>query len=183
MYGSKHFRVRRGAEAMRGVGDLTITGASQPIGEWYDYDADDLTRGALADGRSVGFITQGVTTAGMDYEARKLNILPDYVKTGSKVTLLQVPLGGEIEVECATSQASTATQNITTPVLLVTSGTGALTAATAKGTLCSYENGRLYVAQSGDHAEWEVIDAARTPLVDDDNIRIVFRRVEGADIP
>lgn len=183
MYGSKYFRVRRGAEAMRGVGDLTITGTNQPIGEFYDYDSTDKTLGALANGRAAGFLSMGVYSAAMTYEQRELDYLPDFGKSGEKFTLQNVPIDGEIEVECALAKAYNATQNMTTPVLLVTTGTGALSASTAQGTLCSYKNGRIYVAQSGDHAEWEVIDAARTPLVADANIRIVFRRVQGANIP
>jgi len=183
MYGSKYFRVVRGTADLRGVGDLTITGTSQPIGEWYDYSDVDSTLGALANGRAAGFLSQGVTTDGMDYEARMLEHLPDYKRAWSKITLEQVPINGELEVECAADKAYDDATDKDTPVLLVTAGTGALTAATAKGTLCSYQNGRIRVAQSGEHSDFEVIDAARTPLVDDDNIRILFRRVDGADIP
>jgi len=183
LYGSRYFRVRnsRGSNEVK-KGELLVTGVSLAIGTWMDLDATQVTYAALADGNALGVLTQNVTTDGMSFQERELGYVPDTVPSGKAVTLLHFGVGAEIEIEAPASSAYDAASTKAAPVLMVTTGTGALTAASAKGTKCSYENGRMYVAQSGDHAEWEVQDAALTPKVDAAYIRILFRRIEGNDV-
>ena len=174
MYGSNFVRVVRG-DTHR-VGDLTVTGTDQPIGEWYDLEPSDTTRARLANGRALGFLSMNVTTSGMSLEKLIMEYEPKTAESGQKVTLEQVPVGGEIEVEAPTGQAYNATSTSSAPVLMVTTGTGALSASTTIGTKVSFKNGRLYEAQSGDMEEFEVLDAAVTPITSG-NIRIRFRRI------
>lgn len=182
LYGSRYFRVRnsRGNEVKKG--ELLVSAVDSPIGTWMDLDSTQVTYATVANGNSLGVLTQNVTTSGMTFEERELGRVPDTVPSGKAVTLLHFGVGAEIEIEAPDSSAYDAASTKSAPVLMVTTGTGALSASTAKGTKCSYKNGRMYVAQSGDHAEWEVQNAALTPKVDAAYIRIQFRRIEGNDV-
>lgn len=175
MTGSQHFQIVQNNQNVTALGRFVVTGSNQPIGEAYDYESE--TAASLANGKCLGHLSRAITTNGPSYENLELGLVHDELKSGSEVSLWVIPVGAEVIVEGPPASASSAATTKAAPVLLVTSGTGAITAATAKDTRVSFKNGRFYAAQSGDLAYYRVLNAGLSPLVDDTYIRVRMERI------
>ena len=161
MNGSNHFRVLHGFNDLRTVGELIVTGTSLPIGLIMDR-ADGTYASLSANGNMIGFLSKKVTTPGPSFEQLELQRQHDHVKSGERVSIYQLPEGAEIQVSCADSLAYNSTQSATSPALVVTTGTGALSTTTAKDTRLSSLNGRFRVAQTGDLVIARVLESDTT---------------------
>ncbi len=170
MFGSDNFQIVYGET--RHMGELTVTGAL-PKGTAVD-DSGDNDMAVLANGNAVGFITKNVTLAGPTYEQMSLNFRDLPETSGNKMTVEDVEIGGQVEVENEPSKAYNAS---TGAMLMVTTGTGDLTSA-AKDVDVSFKNGRFYAAQTGDRVWGRVLNSAVTPIVAG-NIRVRIERVAG----
>lgn len=172
MWATDYFQVIHGD--LETVGELTVTGAV-PYGSWQD-DVGDNVNAKPAAGDAIGFLTQAVTADGPTFEQMSLGFKNLPAKSGTKVTLANIEVGGQIEVE---DHINVAYNGSTGQGLMVTTGTGQLQGVAA-GTPVSFKNGRLYAAQTGDTVHYVVSNPAVTPLVDTvNNIRLRFKRVIG----
>ena len=170
MWGTDYFQVIHGEPEM--IGEFAIT-AVAPIGTFVDDDGSNA-QAELANGNALGFMTKEVTADGPTFEQMNFqNCL--VAKAGDAVSIGALCPGHQIEVENEPSKTSTGTG----AKMMVTSGTGAITAATAKDTEVSVVNGRLYAAQTGDRVMFRVLNAAITPHVTGTNIRVRMERVAG----
>ncbi len=131
---------------------------------WTAVQIDTTTpaNAAAANGSFVGFCTYEVTTDGpavTDFMWPPGQLEPE-VKAGATLTIIDAD-----EVECEG----------TDHILL--SGTGALSASTAEGTLLSFSNGKFYETQSGDTSYYELV-AVSTDVVNSANsFRITAVRI------
>jgi hypothetical protein len=134
-------------------------------------DEDTCGRGT---GDLTGFLAQEVQASNPDVE--DLMFEKDlHVGLGEKASLIVVEDGGEIAVE---GEPDIEEYDADTLGLLVTTGTGAITAATAVGTDLSVVDGLWRVAQSTDRVKG-VLRCQMTPWVDEDNIRILIEIQRG----
>jgi hypothetical protein len=184
-YGTDSFQVRHGDPAL--IGEYSLSG-THPLGLGLarhadfgdDSDADNpMATPAGADG-AMGVLAKRMDTDGPTLLNNLLgNTADESIKTGGKVPIERYPAGSQIEIESADSKAYNADQptDPTDGYLLVTSGTGAISASTAVGTLLGYQNGRLRVAQTADRVEWKIL-AQLTPKTEG-NIRLLIEKVEG----
>lgn len=171
MFGSDSFQLVYG-ETIH-IGTLAVSGA-YPKYTAID-DRGDNINGDPAEGEAIGFLSQDVTLVGPTFEQMSLNFRDLPVKSGNKSTLECPDVGAQIEVENEPSKAFNSADGLKR---IVTTGTGALTAGTAKDTEVSFKNGRFYAAQTGDRVWGRVLNAAVTPFVTA-NIRIRIERVAG----
>ena len=72
---------------------------------------------------------------------------------GMKTSLVEPGVGEVCEYECEPSVTNTSASNSR----VITQGTGAIAANTAKGTMLSFKNGRLYIAQVGDTPYFKIV--------------------------
>ncbi len=171
-WATDYFQVIHGPVEM--TGELTVTG-DKPYGAW-EQDSGDNVNANPATGDSLGFLTQAVSVVGPTFEQMSLGYQNIPAKSGTKVSIGRVGVGGQIEVEDLKGVVYNGT---TGQGLLVTSGTGDLSAVAAK-TEVSFKNGRLYAAQTGDTVHFYVSNPAVTPLVDTvNNVRVRLVRVQG----
>ena len=136
-------------------------------------DADTGERTfAVANGKADGFVVRDVRvpTDGINGNPRTdteilYNQGLEVAFTGGRQGTLE--WGCEIEAEGTT--------------YLLTSGTGALSTGTAADVKCSFKNGRFYVGQTGDLAQYRVV-AQMTPI-NAGAVRIKFAEIEGYLVP
>lgn len=187
-FGSKYFQIRSGEPMV--VATLTSTGefpqgammAQEDNAAYTPDDGTPLMKAANADD-FVGHLAQRVNSTGPELINNLLGMTADEAAlAGTKVNLLQIPVGGRIEVEGPPDIAYSAAQptDLKEGYLLVTSGTGALTTTTAAKTLLGIQNGRLRVAQAGDRAEYRVEQNISSDAVDSGNVRLLIQRIQGA---
>ena len=178
MWASDYFQVIHGD--VEAIGELTVTGGL-PYGTWMN-DFGDNVNAVVAAGDSIGFLSQPVTLAGPTFEQMTLGFQNLPALSGTKVSIMRLESGSEIEVEDAVGQAyNAAVSGIATGAqgLMVTSGTGTLAGA-ALNAAVSFQNGRLRVAQTGDIVHFIVINPNVVPVVDTvNNLRIRFKKVMG----
>lgn len=166
MNGTDYFRVVHG-EAHH-IGELEPSGTTVPWEIGCSMVRTDPEVCTPSNGDHTGFLTKKVTTDGPSFEDMNFNKnLP--AKLGQKVSLAQLPDGALIEVEGEPSITATAAS----PGLIVTSGTGAITGATARASKLSFKNGRVYLAQTGDYI-FGVLREQMTPIASASNIRILI---------
>jgi len=117
-----------------------------PIGTPVEYKAGDTEEAVLASGKPVGIVTEKVDAYGTTSDARFKSVmigernLP--IKTGTQVAVRVPQNDALMEFE---GLGAAAPGN-----LVATTGTGAISASTARGTELSAQNGSMRVAQSGD---------------------------------
>jgi hypothetical protein len=142
----------------------------------------DLMMTPAGAGGSLGVLSMRSTAEGPTQINIVLGLWENAVaKTGTKVSLSYIEIGGEIEVEGENGLTYATVPTIANGGLLVTSGTGAISASTAHGDLLAYQNGRLRIAQSGDRIQLQVLQQL-TP-VDAGSFRLRCMRVAGATKP
>jgi hypothetical protein len=107
----------------------------------------------------LGFLLQQVTTDGVTALQHLAKIKQVPIAVGQTASLAYGE-EGEIEVEGAD-----ATGIGTVAALLITAGTGAISASTSKHTELSFRGGKWRVAQTGDRVCGVMIDAGMTPEV------------------
>lgn len=122
-------------------------------------DTTTPTKGALANGACLGFLTRDVQSGGPSVIER----------AGLWGPRLEQPDGfGEVTLELAEAVECEGD-------FVLTSGTGALASNTAIGTLLSFKNGKFYVAQSSDEKTWR-LGKLPTPETDG-NVRIYAEKI------
>jgi len=169
-FGSEYFQILHGEE--RHVGELTPTGGVAQRGTAF-LRTDESTCGR-GTGDLTGFLAQEIQALNPTIEELMFDKdLP--VGIGEKVTLIVVEDGGEIAVE---GEPDVEEYDEETLGLLVTTGTGAITAATAVGTDLSVVDGLWRVAQKGDRVKG-ILRSQMTPWVADTNIRILIELQRG----
>lgn len=170
MFGSDYFSIIHGKTFT--IGECTGSGATLPLEKFTAMKRTAAETALPGSGDMTGFLAQKVTAAGPSFEDKSFNL--DLVaKAGEKVSLISLEDGGEFEVEGEPSKGPTDTQS----GLLVTSGTGAVSASTSAGTQLSVTAGRWRVAQTGDYV-FGIYRKNLTPLADSSNVRclVEFRR-------
>lgn len=161
-------------QIIRGVEDMSskVINSALPYGLAVEIDPTDRTVAIPAYGTGMeGFLMQEVTADGPTalQLVAQLKTLP--AQTGQAVSIARGE--GRIEVE---GPDAAGVANAT--ALLITSGTGALSASTAQHTELSLRAGKWRVAQTGDRVCGEVIKAGLTADVSG-NIRIEIRVFSG----
>lgn len=176
MKGSNRFKVLYG-ETFH-VGIYTVTG-QHGRGEAMD-KVEGESRLEATSKHLLGFLTNDVTTDGPSLEKQMLGYTELPNKSGDYVAVESVQDNGIVEIESEPTIAyNTDPSDPTAPYLLVTDGTGAISAATAKDTELSLQNGRWRVAQSSDVVKGIMLDATLDPVLADTNIRCRIRIVAG----
>jgi hypothetical protein len=169
--GNNLFVMQRGVNT-----DITskIIDAVTPFGLAMGISATDDTKAVAAYGAIdfEGFTLQEVTTLGPTDRQTLLGLKDLPAKVGSAVSLARED--GLIQVE-----GPPLTPMATVSALLITSGVGAITAATADQTELGFRAGKWRVAQTGDRVHGIMINAAVTPKVTG-NIRCYIRVTRGA---
>jgi len=172
MHGRDNFQVFFGETIP--LGTLLTSGSDVYAGQFMDVDPDNDGYMTLATNSAAGFLTQDVTEAGPTFEqlTRRIPTMPATI--GDAVTLLDVAIGGILEIEEETGVTSTTTGEYR----LVTSGTGAISATTALNALLGIVGGKLRVAQTGD---WQYYRMYRSDITayTDGNIRVQVQRIAG----
>jgi hypothetical protein len=183
-FGSNNFQVRYG-EPEHLIGEYAVTGYPYPLGLAMDRE-DDV---ADTDGQAVptckvagpngylGFLSEKVVSA-RDLADMMLESPNLGTQVNNKVTLERYPAGSQLEVESPPSKAYSVAQGgtSTTEYLLVTSGTGDVSALTF-GAQLAFQAGRWREAQSGDRVCGRVLKQL-TPVTTS-NIRLLIEIVEG----
>lgn len=152
-----------GRRAYPGQNISLILPLAAPRGTPIMRDTTDPTKGALANGRTLGFLVRDVQDGGPSVTDRaelfpgRLE-LPDATGGPSSLELFD-----EVEAEG--------------PGYILLSGTGAIAANTARGTKLSFSGGRFYQAQGADIVQFVLADnsgLAGTALVPEvsGNLRI-----------
>lgn len=177
MFGTDYFQIIHGEFFT--IGELVPSGLAVSGDKFERGTAMDRNGVAnvcvLGEGDYVGFLTKKFTFDGPDFQSMTLGDPDLPAKAGQAATLAVLPAGGELEVEGEPSKASTAASL----GLLVTSGTGAISNATAIETDLSIKDGRWRVAQTGDRV-CGTLKAQLTPIVDAvNNIRILISLKRG----
>lgn len=125
--------------------------------------AVDRPQGALANGACLGFLKRDVVAGGPSIVERA-DVWPNHAELpdsqNSMVTL--DPPYAAYEAEGDT--------------YLLLSGTGALAANTALGSYIAFKNGKAYVAQSGDTAQYR-LGAVMPTVVNAGAVRCLFERI------
>lgn len=185
-FGTNYFSWHLGEGFNRRSGttaNLNLSNADADVGllrsgTLVDFTAGYTDRFSFVAGSALGFITQPINQDGIESatEFRKRALQPkgyaSYetpIKKGASVTIIVPEPNDEAIYE---GEGVTAYGN-----LVVTSGTGAITDATARRTPLSVSRGGLYVAQSGDLVIAHMEQADLTPLVDPANVRVRVRFV------
>jgi hypothetical protein len=181
MFGTKLFKQITGCWDVIGylsTNNITIpSGVTMPKGTTLSQIGDTL-EAQLASGLGIGYTTQDVDNEGNTSDAafkarsiRGADAIDLPIKKGQNVTLRRPHAGSEIEVE---GLGAAAVGN-----LLCTSGTGAISTATAAKTALAFFNGALRVAQTGDFVQGIMLVANLTPQADAGNVRVRYRVIEG----
>lgn len=177
MFGTDYFQLLHGEGHY--IGELTPTGDFTTLERGTAMQRSTTYGGTHSEIAGVdeglqGFLHKKVTEAGPTFELMTLGYEDQPAKKGQKVTLIQANDGDVIEVEGEPSKA----YNASSLGHIVTSGTGAITGATAAATELSLQGGRWRVAQTGDVINGKLIEQL-TPAVDATYIRIKIRIIQG----
>jgi hypothetical protein len=170
MQGRDKFQVFGGETIPWGI--LLTSGSDVYMGQFMDRDPDNDGYMKLATNSAIGFLTQDVTEAGPTFEqlTRRIPTMPETM--GNAVTLLDVAIGGILEIEEETGVTATTDGEHR----LVTSGTGAISASTAINTLLGIVAGKLRVAQTNDFMYYRMYKSDVTAYTDG-NIRVRVQRI------
>ena len=178
MYGTDYFQYVLGEPQHLGTLTPTGTWTSLERGTVMDRQASYReTHCSPGSGDMQGILSNRVTSDGPSFEKMTLGYPDLDVLKGQAVTLVVPGDGDLIEIEGEPGKA----YSDSTLGLLVTSGTGDMTSASA-GDKLSVKNGRWYVAQSGDWVLGEVKAAGLTPIADPSNIRYLIEVRRGAKL-
>lgn len=143
-----------------------------PRGTFLDIDPTDETEAILASGNAVGLTVQDIDNEGLTglqgYQDFTIGKLDRNVKKGRPVSLRNYYPGAFLEFE---GKGAAAPGN-----LVATTGTGALSTGTAKGTELSFLNGSIRAAQSGDNVFMLMEKADVTPETGG-NVRVRVKMV------
>lgn len=176
MYGSLTFQIVFGKWDHYGTLETNNIplpdGAVIPRGTHFDVSAGDEHEAALASGSAVGVTVQDIDADGLTglqgFQDFTIGKVDRNVKRGRPVSLRVPNLGAVLEFEglgtCGVGN------------LVVTSGTGAISASTAKGVELSAYQGSLYIAQSGDVVLYLMEDSSLTPATVG-NVRVRVKAV------
>lgn len=164
MYGSKYIQLISGRWNHIGYLDTTllflpastVNNGILPKGTALQPLAGDDTKAQLASGFSYGFTTQDISALGQTslqaFKDRNIGKADLPVTVGKPVSL-RLPSPGSIIEFRGVGAAGPGN-------LVVTSGTGLLSASTARGTKLSFIQGSLRVAQTGDISQYICQDAS-----------------------
>lgn len=181
MYGSLKFQLINGRWDHVGYCDTSevylpsssVNSGVLPKGTALNYKNGNDQKAQLASGMAVGFTTQDITLEGQaslqSFKDRTIGKTDLPIAVGQNVSLRMPTLNSELEVEGS---------GVAQPGNLVcTSGTGALASNTARRTKLSFLNGSFRIAQTGDVAQFLLLETGLTANIDG-NLRIRVRRVD-----
>lgn len=148
-------------------------------GHFLDLKAGDESKFVLASGNCVGYTTQEMDAIGhTDFATTLVNdyfqVTDRAIKVGQAITVRQLHVDGKFESE-GLGGAGPGNH-------VVTSGTGALAAGTAKDTELSLHMGSIRIAQSGDFVHFHLVQSNLTPNVAG-NLRILCKKVSPYPMP
>lgn len=150
-------------QILRGFDDMVsrVVSIAVPYGLAMEDDDPSAANGAIAAYGTgfLGFAMQEVDATGPTALQLVAGVKQLPAQTGQTISIAYGS-AGEIEVEAATGSSIS-----TTAALMITSGTGAISAATAKHTELSFRGGKWRVAQTGDRVCGKMLDAGMTPDV------------------
>lgn len=183
MFGSKYFQFISGT--WEHVGYLStelvhlplasVNGGVLPKGTWLAPKApDNDTQAVLASGYAYGFMTQDLSLEGhtslQSFKDRMIGKTDLPITVGQNVSLRR-PNNNAIMEFRGTGTAQPGN-------LVCTSGTGSLSASSARGVKISFHNGCLRVAQTGDIAQLILLDAETVTIDDVSNLQVRVQRYD-----
>ena len=187
MFGSKYFQFISGS--WEHVGYLStelvhlplasVNGGVLPKGTWLAPVApDNDSQAVLASGYSYGFMTQDLSLEGhtslQSYKDRMIGKFDLPISQGQNVSLRR-PNNNAIMEFRGTGTAQPGN-------LVCTSGTGSLSASSARGAKLSFLNGCIRTAQSGDIAQLILLDAEDVVIDGVTNLQIRVQRYDAGVI-
>lgn len=158
--------LRRGARQNK---SLIVPAVAQSMGTAFQESATAGTA-ELADGTKpfAGFVTRDIATALPTPSIAEL--------TGQGAQPLEQPFLGGYEAGLEDAE-----EFVAEGADFIYSGTGQITAATALKSKCGFKNGQIRVAQTGEYAEFMLVEK-QTVEVSTNNVRGRFERIHGVVI-
>lgn len=182
MFGSSKFKMINGKWEHIGYMDTSLVvlpaaadnGGVLPKGTWLQAQNGDDTKAQLASGFALGVTTQDISEEGQAsvqaFKDRTIGKFDLPIAIGQNVSVRMPTHGSQFEVEgSGTAKPGN---------LVCTSGTGSISTGTARKTKLSVLNGCIRVAQTGDVAQFLLLEAALTP----ENAGYVRIRCERIDL-
>lgn len=168
MFGSRQFKPIHGN--WHHVGYLTTdelpipVGTTLPKGTWCSSKPGNEFKMQLASGYALGVLTQDVDNEGTMNLTVQRNLLVGGVLAGA--TEVPAKKGHAVSLRVPDANAEMQFEGLGAAVpgnLVCTTGTGAISAATARNAELSFLNGCIRLAQTGDIVQLLMLDANETP--------------------